>query len=290
MGQKVNPISFRLGYTRSWESVWYARKKDFAKNLLEDIRIREHIRKNYKAAAVSKVGIERASEKTRVNIYTARPGVIIGRRGADIDRLRNELLKISSREVQINIREIKNPAIDAQLLSENIALQLEKRISFRRAMKKTMQQAKDAGAKGIKIKTKGRLGGAEIARTEGYHDGSVPLHTIKADIDYGFAEAMTTYGLIGVKVWVYKGDFVGRPDIFNLKGENVEVDAEKKNTKPNKNGKTYKNFPKSTSDENVASFSKKSGYVQSDVKHESSPATKLTLKEINNGEKDVTAS
>lgn len=251
MGQKVNPISFRLGYTKNWESVWYARKKDFAKNLMEDIKIRDHVRTNYKSAAVSKVSIERASDKTRVNIYTARPGVIIGRRGADIDRLRGELHKITAKEVQINIREIKNPAIDAQLLSENIALQLEKRISFRRAMKKTMQQAKDSGAKGIKVKTKGRLGGAEIARTEGYHDGSVPLHTLKADIDYGFAEAKTTYGLIGVKVWLYRGDFVGRPDIFNLKGEDQDSSAGKKPVKA-KTTKNNRKVVKTSVDQPVA--------------------------------------
>lgn len=212
MGQKVHPTSFRLGYTKTWSSLWYADKKTFAKCLHEDIKIRKHVQKAFAQAAIARVDVERASEKIRVNIYTARPGVIIGRKGADIDRLREELQKITgNKEVHVNIREIKNPAIEAQLIAENIALQLEKRIAFRRAMKKAIQQATDAGAKGIKIQTKGRLGGSEIARAEGYLEGKVPLQTLRADIDYGFAEAMTTYGKIGVKVHVYKGDIIKRP-------------------------------------------------------------------------------
>ena len=211
MGQKVHPISFRLGYIKTWSSLWYAGKKEFAKFLHEDIKMRKHVFKTFEQAAISKVEIERASEKIRVNVHTARPGVIIGRKGADIDRLREELQKMTgNKEVHINIREIKNPAIDAQLISVNIALQLQKRIAFRRAMKKAIQQAMDAGAKGIKIQTKGRLAGAEIARAEGYLEGKVPLHTLRADIDYGFSEAMTTYGKIGVKVLVYKGDIIMR--------------------------------------------------------------------------------
>lgn len=213
MGQKVHPISFRLGYTKTWSSLWYAGKKDFAKFLHEDIKVRKHVFKTFEQAAISKVEIERASEKIRVNIHTARPGVIIGRKGADIDRLREELQKMTgNKEVHINIREIKNPAIEAQLIAENIAMQLQKRIAFRRAMKKAIQQAMDAGAKGIKIQTKGRLAGAEIARAEGYLEGKVPLHTLRADIDFGFTEAMTTYGKIGVKVLVYKGDIIKRKD------------------------------------------------------------------------------
>ena len=209
MGQKVHPVSFRIGYIKSWSSLWYASKKDFSKFLHEDLKIREHVLKSFNQAAIARVEIERASEKIRVNIHTARPGVIIGRKGADIDRLREDLQGITgNKEVPINIREIKNPAIDAQLISENVALQLEKRIAFRRAMKKAMQQAMDSGAKGIKIQTKGRLAGSEIARSEGYHEGTVPLHTLRADIDYGFAESQTTYGKIGVKVLVYKGDIM----------------------------------------------------------------------------------
>jgi len=211
MGQKVHPISFRLGYIKTWSSLWYANKRDFSRYLHEDVKIRKHVVKTFAQAAISRVDIERASDKIRVNIHTARPGVIIGRKGADIDRLREDLQGVTgNKEVHINIREIKNPSIDAQLISENVALQLEKRIAFRRAMKKAMQQAMDSGAKGIKIQTKGRLAGAEIARSEGYHEGTVPLHTLRADIDYGFYESKTTYGKIGVKVLVYKGDIIKR--------------------------------------------------------------------------------
>jgi small subunit ribosomal protein S3 len=213
MGQKVHPISFRLGYIKTWSSRWYAGKKDFAKFLHEDIKIRKHVSKAFAQAAISKVEVERASDKISVNIHTARPGVIIGRKGSDIDRLREDLQGMTgNKEVHINIREIKNPAIDAQLIAENVALQLEKRIAFRRAMKKAIQQALDSGAKGIKIQTKGRLAGAEIARAEGYHEGKVPLHTLRADIDFGFFESLTTYGKIGVKVLVYKGDIIKKQE------------------------------------------------------------------------------
>ena len=225
MGQKVHPISFRLGYIRTWNSLWYAGKKDFARFLHEDIKVRKHVTKTFAQAAIAKVEIERASDKIRVNIHTARPGVIIGRKGADIDRLREDLQKMTgNKEVHINIREIKNPSANAQLIAENIALQLEKRIAFRRAMKKAIQQAMDAGAKGIKVQTKGRLAGSEIARAEGYHEGTVPLHTLRADIDYGFSEAMTTYGKIGVKVLVYKGDIIKKNQDLRL--ERVQENAE----------------------------------------------------------------
>ncbi len=209
MGQKVHPISFRLGYIKTWSSRWYARKNEFARFLHEDIKVRKYVRTMFAQAAIAKVDVERASDKIRVYIHTARPGVIIGRKGADIDRLREELQKVTgNKEVHINIVEIKNPSTNAQLISENIALQLEKRIAFRRAMKKAIQQAMDSGAKGVKIQTKGRLAGSEIARTEGYLEGTVPLHTLRADIDFGFSEANTTYGKIGVKVLVYKGDIL----------------------------------------------------------------------------------
>src|SRR3989338_5555251 len=215
MGQKVHPISFRLGVIKTWNSLWYAGKKDFSKFLHEDVKIRKHVLKAFNQAAIAKVEIERASDKIRINIHTARPGVIIGRKGADIDRLREELQKMTgNKEVHINIREIKNPSADAQLIAENIALQLEKRIAFRRAMKKAIQQAMDNGAKGVKIQTKGRLAGSEIARAEGYLEGTVPLHTLRADIDFGFAESMTTYGKIGVKVLVYKGDIIKKEEAF----------------------------------------------------------------------------
>jgi len=208
VGQKVNPISFRLGYIKTWSSRWYASKKDFAKFLHEDIKIRKYIKKNLAQAAVAKVEIERAGEKAKIIVHTARPGIIIGRRGADIDKLRDELQKITNKEIFIDIKEIKSPAIDAQLISANVAFQLEKRIAFRRAMKKAVQSAMTSGAKGIKIVVAGRLGGAEMARQESTRQGKVPLHTIRADIDYGFSEALTTYGLIGIKVWVYKGDVI----------------------------------------------------------------------------------
>src|SRR3989338_7080668 len=216
MGQKVHPISFRLGVIKTWSSLWYANKRDFAKFLHEDIKIRKHVLKTFNQAAIARVEIERASDKIRVNIHTARPGVIIGRKGADIDRLREDLQGITgNKEVHINIREIKNPSIEAQLIAENIALQLEKRIAFRRAMKKAIQQAMDSGAKGIKIQTKGRLAGSEIARSEGYLEGKVPLHTLRADIDVGFYEAMTTYGKICVQVLVYKGDIIEKKAQMN---------------------------------------------------------------------------
>lgn len=208
MGQKVNPIALRIGYTKNWRSLWYADKKDFSKNIVEDYRIRDYIKQKFVQAAVSLVVIERLAEQIKVKIFSARPGVIIGRRGADIDRLKTDLSKITSKEISVDIQEIKNPSIDAQLIAQNVAFQLEKRVAFRRAMKRAMDQAKSAGAKGIKIRCAGRLGGAEMARTEGYREGKIPLQTLRADIDYGFFEARTTYGIIGIKAWVYKGDVI----------------------------------------------------------------------------------
>lgn len=232
MGQKVNPISFRLGYIKTWGSRWYARKADFAKFLHEDLKIRKHVVKTFNQAAIAKVEIERASDKIRVFVHTARPGVIIGRKGADIDRLREDLQKMTgNKEVHINIVEIKNPSSNAQLISENIALQLEKRIAFRRAMKKAIQQAMDSGAKGIKVQTKGRLAGSEIARAEGYHEGTVPLHTLRADIESGFSEAQTTYGKIGVKVLVYKGDIIKGIKTVNMPAPQA-APAVKETTEP----------------------------------------------------------
>jgi small subunit ribosomal protein S3 len=208
VGQKVNPIAIRIGYTKNWRSLWFADQKDFSKNIVEDYKIRDYIKKKFVQAAVSLVVIERLAEQIKVKIFSARPGVIIGRRGADIDRLKADLAKITTKEVSIDIQEIKNPSIDAQLVAQNVAFQLEKRVAFRRAMKRSIDQARSAGAKGIKIKCSGRLGGAEMARTEGYREGKIPLQTLRADIDYGFAEAFTTYGLLGIKVWVYKGDVI----------------------------------------------------------------------------------
>lgn len=208
MGQKVSPIALRLGYTKNWRSLWFAERREFANNIKVDYKIRKYINEKFKQAAVSLIVIERLAEQVKVRIHTARPGVIIGRRGADIDRLKSDLNDIAKKEIQIDIQEIKNPSIDAQLIAQGIAFQLEKRIAFRRAMKRSIEQARAAGAKGIKIRCSGRLGGAEMARTEKYYEGSVPLQTLRADIDYGFYEASTTYGLIGIKVWVYKGDVI----------------------------------------------------------------------------------
>jgi small subunit ribosomal protein S3 len=208
LGQKVHPYSFRLGYIRDWNSRWFAKKKDFGALLVEDAKIRAYVKKSLMQAAVAKIEIERASQRIRVIIHSGRPGVIIGRKGAEIDRLRDELRGIVNKELQIDIKEIKQPAISAQLVAENIAFQLEKRIAFRRAMKRAVQQAMTSGAQGIKMRCRGRLDGAEIARKESYKQGKVPLQTIKADVDYGFAEAHTTAGLIGIKVWIYKGDII----------------------------------------------------------------------------------
>ena len=206
MGQKVHPYGFRVGYIYDWKSRWFSKKQDFAKQLLQDIKMRKFIKKTLSAAAVSKVEIERSSDKVRVQIFSARPGIIIGRRGSEIEKLKEVLHSIAGKEIIVDIKEIKNANFDAQLVSENIAFQLEKRMPHKRAMKKAVQNALDGGAKGVKIICSGRLGGAEIARDESYRIGSVPAQTLRADIDYGFAEALTTYGLIGVKVWIYKGD------------------------------------------------------------------------------------
>ena len=208
MGQKVSPVALRLGYIENWRSLWFADKKQFAQYILEDYNIRQFIKKRFVQAAVSKVVIERLGDKIRVIIHTARPGVIIGRRGADIDKLRAELGEITSKEIAIDPQEIKNPSIDAQLIAQNIALQLEKRIAFRRAMKRAIDQAMSSGIKGIKIKCSGRLNGAELARSESYRVGKLPLQTFRAQIEYGFAEALTTYGLLGVKVWTNKGEVI----------------------------------------------------------------------------------
>jgi len=208
MGQKVHPYGFRTGYIYDWKSRWFAKKQEFPKLLLEDCKIKKFIKKALSTAAVSKVEVERASDKIRVLIFTARPGIIIGRRGSEIEKLKEELHSITGKDVLIDIKDIKNPNIDAQLVSENIAFQIEKRIPHKRAMKKAVQNALDSGARGVKIICGGRLGGAEIARRESYRVGSVPAQTLRADVDYGFAEALTTYGLIGVKVWIYKGDKV----------------------------------------------------------------------------------
>ena len=206
MGQKVHPHGFRVGVIKDWDTRWYASKKDFADNLVEDYKIREFLKKKLYAAGISKFEIERAANKITVSIYTGRPGMLIGKGGSGVESIKKDVEKLTGKAAVINIVEVKNPDLDAQLVAENIAAQLEKRISFRRAMKQTISRSMRAGAKGIKTMCSGRLGGAEIARTEGYHEGSIPLQTMRANIDYGFAEAHTTYGRIGVKVWIYKGE------------------------------------------------------------------------------------
>ena len=205
MGQKVNPIGLRLGIIRTWESRWYS-KKDYAKNLQEDIKIRTHVKNKLKNGEVSHVEIIRYPEKMNVIIHTARPGIVIGRKGVEVENLSKEISKYTDKAIQIKIKEIKVPELDGELVAQGVARQLEGRISFRRAMKKAISSAMQAGARGIKISVAGRLGGAEMARTEHYMEGMVPLHTFRADIDYGFAEAKTTFGTIGVKVWIYKGE------------------------------------------------------------------------------------
>ena len=213
MGQKINPIGFRLGVYRSWNSRWFARGRGFPTMLNEDIRVRDYLKRKLAHASVSKVLIERPAKDARITIYSARPGVVIGKKGEDIELLKSELRKLLGVQmVHVNIEEIRKPEIDAQLIADSIAQQLEKRIMFRRAMKRAIQNAMRLGAQGIKIMSAGRLNGIEIARTEWYREGRVPLHTLRADIDYGFAEAKTTYGVIGIKVWVYKGEVVGRQE------------------------------------------------------------------------------
>ena len=205
MGQKVHPIGFRLGIIRTWESRWYA-EADYAKLLHEDIKLRNYLKKRLFHAGISKIEFERAASKTKIHIFAARPGIIIGKKGSEVEVLKKELAKLTDSEIFINIQEIRKPEVDAQLVAENVALQMERRIAFRRAMKKSVGQALKFGAQGIKINCAGRLGGAEMSRTEWYREGRVPLHTLRADIDYGFAEAKTTYGIIGVKVLIFKGE------------------------------------------------------------------------------------
>jgi len=224
MGQKTNPIGFRLPVTRDWRSKWYATKKDFGALLVEDYNIRTYIKKKLDTASIPRVTIERAASRCRVTIHTARPGVVIGRKGTEIEKIKEELNKLTGKDVYVDIQEVKNPDLDAQLVAENVALQLERRISFRRAMKRAVQIAMDMGAKGIKIRCAGRLGGSELSRVETYHDGSVPLHTLRADVDYGFAEANTMAGKLGVKCWVCKGE-IQRVDPAGVVGMRTEPEG-----------------------------------------------------------------
>jgi small subunit ribosomal protein S3 len=227
MGQKTNPIGFRIPLTKNWQSKWYADKKDFGNWLNEDIQVREFIKKKLEFAAVPKVTIERAANRIRVTIFTARPGIVIGRKGAEIDKLKEEVSKkTGNREVYVDIQEIKDPETNAQLVAENVALQLERRISFRRAMKKAVQTTMERGAQGIRIRCAGRLGGAELARTEKYLEGKVPLHTLREEIDFGFAEAKTVYGKIGVKCWVSMPPATPAPEKRRERPEPVRRQAE----------------------------------------------------------------
>ena len=207
MGQKVNPYGIRLGINKTWSSRWFS-KNEYTKLLHQDLEIKKYVEKKLKNASISKINIERAAKKLRLSIYSSRPGIIIGKKGADIETLKNDLSKMSNLEVFLDIKEVRKPEVEARLVAENIASQLEKRISFRRAMKKAVQSAMRLGAKGVKVVCSGRLGGAEIARTEKYHEGSVPLHTLRGDIDYSTAEAETTYGICGIKVWINKGEIL----------------------------------------------------------------------------------
>jgi len=234
MGQKVHPTSFRLGVVKNWSSRWYADKGDFPRNILQDSKIRKLVEKEVSMAFLSHVDIERASKRVRVLIYAGRPGMIIGRKGAQIERLKEGIQDIIGAENKlfVDIKEIPDPALDAKIVADNVSFQLAKRMPFRRAMKKAIQAVKDAGGEGIKIRCAGRLGGAEIARAESYKWGKIPLQTIRADIDYGFSEARTAYGAIGVKVWIYKGEKFGYMDLITAREEQEQAEAEKAVKKP----------------------------------------------------------
>ncbi len=237
MGQKINPTGFRLSISRNWSSRWYASNRDFAGMLAEDIKVREYLKKKLKNAAVSRVLIERPAKNARITIFSARPGVVIGKKGEDIEALKKELSRQLGVPVAVNIEEVRKPEIDAKLIADSITQQLEKRIMFRRAMKRAMQNAMRLGALGIKIMSSGRLNGIEIARCEWYREGRVPLHTLRADIDYGTSEAQTTYGIIGVKVWVYKGDNLGRGDSPGARLDAAPSEEERKPRGPRRDGR-----------------------------------------------------
>ncbi len=235
MGQKIHPTGFRLAVSRNWSSRWYANNRLFPQMLNEDLKVREYLRRKLKSASVGRVLIERPAKNARITIFSARPGVVIGKKGEDIEILKGDLMRLMGVPVHVNIEEIRKPEIDAQLIADSITQQLEKRIMFRRAMKRAMQNAMRLGAQGIKIMSSGRLNGAEIARVEWYREGRVPLHTLRADIEYGFSEALTTYGIIGVKVWVYKGDTLGRND--------APQGAEKEAAQPDKDDRRNRRPP-----------------------------------------------
>ncbi|MDO9236975.1 MAG: 30S ribosomal protein S3 [Aquabacterium sp.] len=243
MGQKIHPTGFRLAVTRNWASRWYATNRNFASMLAEDLEVRAFLKKKLKSAAVSRVLIERPAKSARITIFSARPGVVIGKKGEDIENLKLELAKRLNCPVSVNIEEVRKPEVDAQLIADSITQQLEKRIMFRRAMKRAMQNAMRLGAQGIKIMSAGRLNGIEIARTEWYREGRVPLHTLRADIDYGTSEAQTTYGVIGVKVWVYRGDRLPNGDAPVLKGEDRGGDDDRRNRRGPRNDRPGERRP-----------------------------------------------
>jgi small subunit ribosomal protein S3 len=267
MGQKVNPYGFRLGVTTDWKSRWIADKKSYAAYLHEDDRVRGYIRERVRHAGVSRIDITRTRDNVEVSVQAARPGIVIGRRGAEADAIRADLEKLTSKKVKLNIIEIKNPELDAQVVAFNVAEQLRGRVSFRRAMRRAVQSAMKAGAKGIRIQVSGRLGGAEMSRTEWYREGRVPLHTLRAKVDYGFDEARTTYGRIGVKVWVYTGDQIGS-------GEEAEAMRAMERAKALSEGRTVEDRPRRKSARKAASVAKKVTGVGSRPKPEAAPETK----------------
>jgi small subunit ribosomal protein S3 len=228
MGRKIHPFLQRIGIIKTWHSRWYASRKDYGRFIAEDFKIRKFINSRFKLAAISKIIIERLAEKIKIKIYSARPGIIIGRHGADIEKLREEINSMAKKEISIDIEEVKNPGIDAQLVAGNIAGQIEKRIAFRRAVKRAVEQTMMAGAKGVKISAAGRLDGAEMCRVETYKQGKLPLSTFRADIDYGFVESLTTYGLIGIKVWIYKGDILDTKHVTEFKKGAITETEDKK--------------------------------------------------------------
>ena len=278
MGQKIQPTGFRLPVTRNWNSRWFAGHKDFARMLNEDVKVRQFLKKKLKTAAVSRVLIERPAKNARITIFSARPGVVIGKKGEDIEALKTKLASMMGVPVHVNIEEIRKPEVDAQLIAESITQQLEKRIMFRRAMKRAMQNAMRLGAQGVKIMSAGRLNGAEIARREWYREGRVPLHTLKADIDYGFAEANTTYGIIGVKVWIYKGEILSRADNLLQNSEELSDEKPRSRKQPTRRKKTPEHKNKSETKET----SKKIDAKNTVPVDEKKKVTKKTVRRVSN--------
>ena len=279
MGQKIHPTGFRLSVSRNWASRWYASNREFAGMLSEDIKVREYLKAKLKNAAVSRVLIERPAKNARITIFSARPGVVIGKKGEDIENLKKELATRLGVPVAVNLEEVSKPEIDAQLIADSITQQLEKRIMFRRAMKRAMQNAMRLGAQGIKIMSSGRLNGIEIARTEWYREGRVPLHTLRADIDYGTSEAKTTYGVIGVKVWVYKGDTLGRNDAPQI--QEPKSDEERRPRGPRRDARPSGDRPPARTGANKRPTGTNAAPVDgSDKPAEASDAPKTTVKRV----------